>query len=79
MRVSSLKDTVGVGRRNCAQTNQKAKTSRTKRTSMKRLARTICVVIVLSLDIQRLIAQSQKLEVVPVVPRRIQSLLGKSI
>ena len=76
--MSPLKDRVGVGRRNRAHKNLRTKISRTRKISTKRLVRTIYALVVLSLDIQRLIAQNLKLGVVPGTPRRMGNLLGRS-
>ena len=76
--MSPLKDRVGVGRRNRAQKNLKTRINRTRKISTKRLVRTIYALVVLSPDIQRLIAQSLKLGVVPATLRRMGNLLGRS-
>ena len=69
---------MGVGRRNRAQKNLRTRISRTRKISTKRLVRTIYALVVLSPDIQRLIAQSLKLGVVLAMPRRMENHLGKS-
>ena len=76
--MSPLKDRVGVGRRNRAQKNLRTRIIRTRTISTKRLIRTIYALVVLSPDIQRSIAQSLKLGVVPATPSWMGKLLGRS-